>query len=344
MIVFRADANEVISAGHVMRCLAIAEAASDRGVECIFVSADDRASAFASAEGFRCKVLGTDWRDVMSEVPAFGRVLDSVPNPLVIVDTYQANERYVRELAPFARVGYLGTKVVPGVDFLVNYSLSARRSTYDALPSFDRAKLMIGPMFAPLGSGFSRGCIRVSERVRSILLTTGNTDPVGVMEPIVRKLAPMACDEGFSIKAVVGPLFDRQRVGLEESACGLPIEFCRDVKDMGSLMRSVDLAVSACGTTLYELAACGVPTVGFSLSPEQDSGGEAAALGERGLIEYAGRAYEDRERCAATVGELVNSLVGDRRRRAELSSSFHGLVDGRGCERICDEFQREGWL
>lgn len=57
MIVFRVDANGSISAGHVMRCLAIAEEASGRGIDCLFVSADEGALPFVSDRGFRCEVL-----------------------------------------------------------------------------------------------------------------------------------------------------------------------------------------------------------------------------------------------------------------------------------------------
>ncbi|OUO86400.1 hypothetical protein B5F40_15150 [Gordonibacter sp. An230] len=344
MIVFRVDANGSISAGHVMRCLAIAEEASGRGIDCLFVSADEGALPFVSDRGFRCEVLGTDWRDIEFEIPSFAQMLRSLPDPVVVVDTYQANERYMRRLSTCARMGYLGTKIVPGVDFLINYSLNANRSTYDALVAFKGVKLMVGPTYSPLRRAFSQGPIRVSEQVRSILVTTGNTDPIGVTGAIVGTLEPIAREEGVLLKVVVGPMFDQDWEWFERIVGNSSIEICRDVKDMAALMRSVDLAVSACGTTLYELGACGVPTVGFSLSLEQDSGGEAAALGSQGCIEYAGRAYREKSECVANVGKLVKRLIDDRQRRKGLSLAFHTLVDGHGCERICDELQKIRWL
>ena len=41
------------------------------------------------------------------------------------------------------------------------------------------------------------------------------------------------------------------------------------MKDMAGLMRACDLAVSAAGTTLYELCAAGVPSVSFTMADNQ---------------------------------------------------------------------------
>lgn len=49
----RADGNEHIGTGHVMRCLAIAEALEAAGVQVCFVMADDAAAKLVKSRGKR---------------------------------------------------------------------------------------------------------------------------------------------------------------------------------------------------------------------------------------------------------------------------------------------------
>ena len=51
MIYIRADMNGVIATGHVMRCLAVADAARDMGEETTFLLADGEATALLEKRG-----------------------------------------------------------------------------------------------------------------------------------------------------------------------------------------------------------------------------------------------------------------------------------------------------
>ena len=72
MIYIRGDGNARIGAGHLMRCMTIAEelARLQGGREKIcFVCADEDSGALVRENGFRSYVLGTDYRDMESELP-----------------------------------------------------------------------------------------------------------------------------------------------------------------------------------------------------------------------------------------------------------------------------------
>lgn len=104
--------------------------------------------------------------------------------------------------------------------------------------------------------------------VRSILLTTGNADAEGVTGVIIDSLLPTLLQERIRLRVVIGPLnASKRQLHKRYSNCE-QVELLENVTNMAVLMRECDIAVSACGTTLYELAACGVPTVGFSMVPE----------------------------------------------------------------------------
>lgn len=53
MIYIRADANEIIGTGHVMRCLSIAEESRRRGEEVTFIAADNNSKKAVEIKGFK---------------------------------------------------------------------------------------------------------------------------------------------------------------------------------------------------------------------------------------------------------------------------------------------------
>ncbi len=68
MIVFRADANEYIASGHVMRCLSIADALFSLGEEVAFITSDENATEMIRNRGHKAICLNTDWNDKEGEL------------------------------------------------------------------------------------------------------------------------------------------------------------------------------------------------------------------------------------------------------------------------------------
>ena len=65
MFYFRADGNEKIAMGHVMRCLTIAEALRERGEKVLFLTADESPVQFIEKRGFGeryCMAAMMNWR------------------------------------------------------------------------------------------------------------------------------------------------------------------------------------------------------------------------------------------------------------------------------------------
>ncbi len=67
MIWIRADANQEVGSGHVMRCLSIAEALRRQGQQVCFLTADERAAGLLEARGMEFKALHSDYRCMEGE-------------------------------------------------------------------------------------------------------------------------------------------------------------------------------------------------------------------------------------------------------------------------------------
>ena len=106
------------------------------------------------------------------------------------------------------------------------------------------------------------------------------------------------------------------------------------VTDMAGLMRACDLAVSAAGTTLYELCAAGVPSVSFTMADNQ-------LPCSREMERFAGiPCAGDVRSTPDLIGRLLSllfSLAENPQKRSALSRSMHAAIDGKGSERIARE-------
>jgi spore coat polysaccharide biosynthesis predicted glycosyltransferase SpsG len=101
------------------------------------------------------------------------------------------------------------------------------------------------------------------------------------------------------------------------------------------LMTTCDLAVSGGGQTLYELAACGLPTVALCLADNQR--GQLAALADQGaLLPGGARDQGGLSSPFADLGPAVTQLAGDLALRQRMSAIGQRLVDGQGTLRVAD--------
>jgi hypothetical protein len=108
------------------------------------------------------------------------------------------------------------------------------------------------------------------------------------------------------------------------------VSILRNPADLRDRMVSADLAISASGQTLYELARCGTPTIAFCSGPDQIH--NLTALAKANVVWNAGNAANShwaRDICAA-----ITALMGDAARRAVMAKAGQALIDGLGVERL----------
>ena len=180
-VFIRVDANEVISGGHVARCLSLADAFRHEGFDVTFACSDRNLSAAVSAAGFECEVVGGDWRDLRSDGGRMLRLLEGAADPVLVVDSYSITREFVEEAAGFSRVCYLGSKQghLGPLDAIVNYSTTIDRAAYERDYGGSRTALLLGPRYAPLRSQFRNLPLpSVPVDVGRILISTGGTDPL----------------------------------------------------------------------------------------------------------------------------------------------------------------------
>ncbi len=335
MIFIRVDANRQIGLGHMMRCLSIAEGLKALGEEVCFVAADDSAAELLKQKGQAYMVLQTDYRQMEEELEALIPLLRQRKPKFLLVDSYFANQAYFAKLSAETKVVYLDDKAAFPccVDVLINYNIYADMTAYQRIKDTSK-KYLLGLDYVPLRREFQEVAYTVRPKVENILITTGGADQYNLAGQILQKALSEPRIHGVQYHVVSG-VFNEHLPMLEELERKHPsVHIHKNVTEMAALMKQCDVAVSAAGSTLYELCAVGVPIFCFSFVDNQEPMVEGFL--KRGLVCYGGHYLEKGEVMLSEIIDGIKALSGKREERLKFSLREREIVDGQGALRLAE--------
>ncbi|MDZ4363647.1 hypothetical protein [Brevundimonas sp.] len=293
--------------GHVVRCSAYAQGWRARGGHVRWIlDGDDRAAAIAAATG---PVRRQPWQS--------GPGQDIGPDDIALIDSYALTEDLAEALHAQAGqtvfIDDLGRLAYPGGLVVSPAAQQADRA--------DAAEWLTGPAWQPLRSAFQGVPKRasVSDDIHRVLVAMGGTDVRGLsgrMVTIVRRLLPDAAID------VLGPI---------PPAPGVTAHLDCDAEAVARLMTDADLALSAAGQTIFELAACGTPTVMVAVADNQAA--NLVLWPELAGFEVAG-SWDDLDLDDRIARALAT--LGQSERRESIARRAQQAIDGRGVDRLLD--------
>lgn len=326
-LVIRADGDAAIGTGHQMRCLAIAAGwvtAGGRARLACRAAPDGVAARYAAAgvevarrDAWPASDVLADADAVIADLPdpADGMLADLAAGPAVLVTVDDTG----------------GGTSYPG-DILLNQNAHATPALYRGRT---RALLCLGAEWSLLRDGFAaqRAAARpVPDRVGRIVVLLGGADPKGYSAPVLAAAAAAAAmlSPAPEVVLVVGAA-NPALGALRRQAAALPgqVTVRHDVQDMPALLATADIAVSAAGSTVWELSTLGVPMILCAQNSTET--GPAAALQACGAAVYLGSFDGLR---AESLAAALTALAGDRLRREHMREAGMSLVDGRGVDRL----------
>ena len=335
VVIFRADAGTDIGYGHVMRCLSLAHALREVKIRCVFVSCDNVPGEVITRNGFEFVALNTDQEEMLSELEKVERIIKKLSPRFLVVDSYRVSRVYMqamRGLAPLVYIDDVKSFPYP-CDVLVNYNIYGEEWAKDYLR--DQApfetKLLLGLKYAPLREEFAFCPPRtVRKSAKNILVSTGGADTQDVSRKILTIIQKMPQWEGIHFHFLVGALnpYKQQIETMASEMENVKLHF--QTKRVSDLMQMCDMAVSAAGSTLYELCACGIPTVTYILADNQIPG--AKAFAKQKLMLFAGDCRG--EGFDQKLTGCLQQLIASWELRADLSERMQSKVDGKGARRL----------
>jgi UDP-2,4-diacetamido-2,4,6-trideoxy-beta-L-altropyranose hydrolase len=333
-LIIRADASPNIGTGHVMRCLGLAEAWQDRGGDVIFVSACD-----APAIHDRVKKEGFPIYRIPHEVGTLTDAEDTIRiaqeqgADWIVVDGYQFGATYQKQIKESGLsllfIDDYGHADHYYADIILNQNIYADMSFYKNYEPYTR--FLLGTRYVLLRREFLKwsGWHRIIPDVaRKILVTLGGGDPDNVTLTVVEALKTIDLD-GLEVKVVIGganPHFDL----LSETVKDLSnFTLIKSTNSMPELMAWADIAISGGGSTCWELAFMGVPSIVIPIAENQELiAKELRSKNIAEIVEIADLKNQE------DFVKLIRNFLKSSDIRSSFSKKMAHSNDGEGTSRI----------
>ena len=249
---------------------------------------------------------------------------------VVVVDSYLADCNFYKEISKLAKIPVFiddtgRIKYPPGI--IINGSISAQRFNY---PAENGRVYLLGTKYIPIRKEFWEVREKATrDKLSSVLVTFGGSD-FREMTPYVLRFLTENYPE-IKKYVVIGGYFSKKLISSVKNFKDENTEliYNPDAKSLKRIMLNSDVAISAGGQTLYELARVGVPTIAVAVSDNQFVNIDGWL--EAGFVKYAGW-YEDKNLLKNI--EKYLQILSDKNTRSSMARIGRKFVDGMGARRI----------
>ena len=343
-LLVRAHAGPSVGTGHVMRSLALGQAWKRLGGSVAFAGGELPIGLIAKiqAESFDYYRLDNTLCDRLdaAETAEIARELEA---DWIVLDGYQFDDDYQAELSTS------GSRLIviddyqhashKNADIIVNQNAYATAENYQQSGT---AKILAGPSFALLRSEFNTiadPSKHIVKQARRILVTFGGEDADNWTLKTLQVLSDLNRKQ-LIVDCVIGACYGHlDELEVFKKTANMSLRIHRNVDRMSALMHRVDMAISAGGSTCYELARCGVPAVVASIADNQIP--VAMALNRLGVMisidEIAASGNPTITDPTKRLSKTIRRLLNDYETRKTMSELGMALIDGKGGSRIASQ-------
>lgn len=353
----RCDASTHIGTGHLYRCLSLAESLTVLGAEVRFVLcrhavaerimatkpyavcwlplSRNTASSDAEAPAHAAWAEFTEDEDAARSINALREW-----NPKwVVVDHYAFGARWhlaVRDAISCSlfAIDDLGDRSL-AADVLLDANVACDHVIKYAGRLIPGTRMLTGPRYALLSASYRSASLHTPDAsVRTIGIFMGGTDQhnaSGATLTILRREVGFAGPVEIVTTATAPHVIALARQCADDGAATLSL----DLPDLSAFHARHDLQIGAGGTSSYERACIGTPTIAVVLAENQLA--VVPVLDRMGIVRGAtipGIAATEILAGAEDLATVVSDLIARPAQRRAMSDRARALVDGRGAERV----------
>lgn len=334
-VVFRVDASTQIGTGHVMRCLALAQAWQDTQGQPIFIMANPipALEERLKSEGMKVVHLAAE-PGSLADAQETAALAHQFEANWVVVDGYQFGSEYQQTIKNSGLnllfIDDYGHAEHYYADVVLNQNISAEEEWYQHREPY--TQLLLGTRYTLLRREFWQwqGWQRTVPPVaKKVLVTLGGADPDNVTLKVIQSLQIVEVEELEAVVVVGGsnPHYENLKMAVQDSR--YPIQLQRNVTNMPELMAWADVAISAGGSTCWELAFMGLPSILLILAENQRA--IAEKLATLNLAVNLGW-HQDVE--SQNIAQNLSTVLRSAEQRRNMSKLSQKIVDGKGADSV----------
>lgn len=346
---FRVDASIQIGSGHVMRCLTLAKALREHGIQCSFVCREHEGhfGELIKKNGFELFLLSTEigadlqidsglahssWLRCSIDMDA-KQTRQVLPEKVdcLVVDHYALDARWESQMRSVCQKIVVIDDLADrkhDCDVLLDQNLGTTETDYSELVPAHCIKL-IGPKFALLRPEFAEWREYSLQRrkypeLKNILISMGGVDKDNITGKILHQLSLSLLPDESTITVVMGTTAPWLE-DIKSLAIKMPIftKVLVNVENMAELIANCDFVIGAAGATAWERCCLGVPSLTMVIADNQKKVATALAKNKATILYHQ----------SLTMEGNIN-LALDINKNKELSSVSAAIVDGLGANRV----------
>lgn len=281
-ILFRTDGNSNMGTGHLMRCLALAQALKKQHVSSTFVVSNEAAAICHSRQ---------DWEGEVIVLPAnigkhdeaswLAELCQQTQVDALILDGYQFDASYRKSVSAFTGCLVLFDDNNDSgdlhADVIINGADNANELGYRQTAPV--AKLCLGSQYRVMRKEFVDLEPPVWAERQALGIIMGGSDPLNLSLPLLDALENQVqlCLLP-KIKLLTGPAYPHiEQLNEFLSHTSLTIEHCANCQQVAEVFAQCKLVVSAAGSSQFELLACQTPSILLVVADNQLNASQQAS-------------------------------------------------------------------
>jgi UDP-2,4-diacetamido-2,4,6-trideoxy-beta-L-altropyranose hydrolase len=327
-VLLRADASVTQGTGHVMRVLTLGDELAAAGHDVHLASAASNIpwlENLVSSKPFA--------RHSVSAHSLDAELIEQIAPDWVVVDSYEIPSSSIGAARTHARVLAIVDGDDRGIeaDLYLDHNVGAERLNW---PANVAERMLAGSDFALV-----RRAIRDVKRVDPwkfstgtprVLAVLGGSDPTGMIVDVARALCAVARD--LTATLVCAPAW---RAEVNDIVGDKPnFTVVEPTDELPKLLARTDIAISAAGTSSWELCTLAIPSILIEVVDNQTEG--LREMTSRGLVVGLSPATLGRDAIAPEITRQVDRLIDGEDARRALSNTCAKNFDGKGSVRVVE--------